>query len=514
MNIGSLLPRHSRFRSNHLALKIGEKRFNYFELNIHVNKLANALLNAGIIKGQKMATILPNCEELMLLYWAAAKTGIVIVPGSTLLQASGLTAFLHDSDTEIVFADTSFAETIKKIKKDLPAIQEKHWIYIGDGERHHNRQSASEFQTFADFISEADESEPPDANIVDEDIYNIMYSSGTTGAPKGIIHTHYVRANYCTQFASAWRMSPESIVLHAGAIVFNGAMLSLMPWMYLGATYILHPNFNAEAILNTIAEEKVTHIIMVPTQIMSLLNHPEFRPEKLSSLEMLQNVGAPLLLEYKNKLNKVLPGIFYELYGVTEGLFSILDREDALRKVGSVGTSPSFTDIKILRKNGNECAPGEIGEICGRGPMMMPGYYKRPDLTKKTIVNGWIHSGDLGFMDEDGFLFLVDRVKDMIISGGVNVYPKDIEEVIIKHPMISEVAVFGVPDKKWGEIPIAAIIFHKGKNIAAKDLITWINQRVHAKFQKVADIQVFEDFPRNIAGKTLKREMREIYVNN
>jgi len=202
------------------------------------------------------------------------------------------------------------------------------------------------------------------------------------------------------------------------------------------------------------------------------------------------------------------------LYGVTEGLFSILDREDALRKVGSVGTSPSFTDIKILRKNGNECAPGEIGEICGRGPMMMPGYYKRPDLTKKTIVNGWIHSGDLGFMDEDGFLFLVDRVKDMIISGGVNVYPKDIEEVIIKHPMILEVAVFGIPDKKWGEIPIAAIIFHKGKNIAAKDLITWINQRVHAKFQKVADIQVFEDFPRNIAGKTLKREMREIYVNN
>ena len=146
--------------------------------------------------------------------------------------------------------------------------------------------------------------------------------------------------------------------------------------------------------------------------------------------------------------------------------------------------------------------------------MMMPGYYKRPDLTKKTIVDGWLHSGDLGFMDEDGFLFLVDRVKDMIISGGVNVYPKDIEEVIIQHPAVSEVAVFGIPDEKWGEIPIAAVIFHKEQNVVEEDLKTWINQHVDAKFQRVADVKVLEDFPRNIAGKTLKREMREIFVNN
>jgi acyl-CoA synthetase (AMP-forming)/AMP-acid ligase II len=309
-------------------------------------------------------------------------------------------------------------------------------------------------------------------------------------------------------------MSPESIVLHAGAIVFNGAMLDLMPWMYLGATYILHHSFDVGAVLKTIEEEKVTHIVMVPAQIMALLNHPEFMPEKLGSLEMLQNVGAPLLLEYKHKLNEVLPGIFYELYGVTEGFFSVLDRDDALHKVGSVGSVPSFFDIRILRENGEVCDPDEVGEICGRGPMMMPGYYKRPDLTKKTIVDGWLHSGDLGFMDEDGFLFLVDRVKDMIISGGVNVYPKDIEEVIIQHPAVSEVAVFGIPHEKWGEIPIAAVIFHKEQNVVEEDLKTWINQRVDAKFQRVADVQVLEDFPRNIAGKTLKREMREIFVNN
>ena len=507
MNIGSLLPRHARYRPEHLAFVVGNERLNFLELNSRVNRLGNALLDSGIRKGQKMATVLPNCEELMLLYWAAAKTGIVIVPGSPLLQASGLTTLLRDSDTVIVFADAEFAETLDKIKNELPSIQNKHWILLWEN------KTTSGFKTYSDFIELASTDEPPDAQLSDDDVYNIMYSSGTTGAPKGIVHTHYVRANYCTHFASAWRMNPESVVLHAGAIVFNGAMLDLMPWMFLGATYILHHYFDAGAVLATVEKEKVTHMVMVPAQITALLNHPDFKPEKLRSLEMLQNIGAPLLLEYKHKLNEVLPGIFYELYGVTEGFFSHLDRDDALRKVGSVGAAPPFIDIKILRENGEDCTAGEIGEICGRGPMMMSGYYKQPELTKKTIVKGWLHSGDLGYLDEDGFLFLVDRVKDMIISGGVNVFPKDIEEVIIQHPAVAEVSVFGVPDKKWGETPIAAIIFHPAQNISQNELITWTNERVDAKFQRISAVQIYDSFPRNVAGKTLKREMRESYIN-
>ena len=507
MNIGSLLPRHARYRPEHLAFIVGKERLNFLELNSRVNRLSNALLDSGIRKGQKMATVLPNCEELMLLYWAAAKTGIVIVPGSPLLQASGLATLLRDSDTEVVFADAEFAETLNNIKNELPAIQDEHWILLGESKIN------SGFKKYSDFIAEASKDEPPDAQLCDDDVYNIMYSSGTTGAPKGIVHTHYVRANYCTHFASAWRMTPESIVLHAGAIVFNGAMLDLMPWMFLGATYILHHYFDAGAVLAAVEKEKVTHMVMVPAQITALLNHPDFDAEKLRSLEMLQNVGAPLLLEYKHKLNEILPGIFYELYGVTEGFFSHLDRDDALRKVGSVGAAPPFIDIKVLRENGEECKAGEVGEICGRGPMMMSGYYKQPELTKKTIVNGWLHSGDLGYLDEDGFLFLVDRVKDMIISGGVNVFPKDIEEVIIQHPAVAEVSVFGVPDKKWGETPIAAIIFHHAQKLSQNELIKWTNERVDAKFQRISAVVIYDSFPRNVAGKTLKREMRESYIN-
>tara|TARA_B100000945_G_scaffold305728_1_gene292491 strand:+ start:2508 stop:4034 length:1527 start_codon:yes stop_codon:yes gene_type:complete len=508
MNIGSLLPRHARYRSAHEAFVIGEQRLNYYELNSRVNLVANALLAAGVRKGEKMATVLPNCEELMLLYWAAAKTGIVIVPSSTLLEASGLVTLINDSDAAIVFADASFKKIIEKMQNNLLGIKREHWILVGEFEE------KLKFKNWSDFIYGVPDHEPPDANIVDDDVYNIMYSSGTTGAPKGIVHTHYVRANYCTLFASAWRMTPESIVLHAGAIVFNGAMLSLMPWMYLGATYILHKTFDPVEVMKTIFREKVTHIVMVPSQIVALLNHPNYDPKKLSSLEMLQSVGAPLLVEYKQKLNESLPGIFYELYGVTEGFFTILDRDDVVRKIGSVGSVPAFNEIIILNENGEKCVPNEVGEICGRSPMIMQGYYNRMDLTVKTNVKNWLRSGDLGFMDDDGYLFLVDRLKDLIISGGVNIYPKDIEEVIIKHPKVSEVAVFGVPDKRWGETPVAAVICNAGYSFSADKLKEWTNQRVDAKFQKVKDILILSSFPRNVAGKTLKREIREAYLKS
>jgi len=502
MDIGALLPRHARYRPDHPAFVCGERRFTHREFNVYVNKLANALLDSGIQKGEKMATVLPNCVELMAAYWAAAKTGIVIVPSSTLLQESGLANLLRDSDTVAVIADGSFTGTLARIRKDIPAL--RNYVMVG-------RKSGAGFQSFEDFTRDASHENPPDPGLTDSDVFNIMYSSGTTGAPKGIVHTHYIRANYCTHFASAWRMTPESVVLHAGAIVFNGAMLDLMPWMFLGCTYILHESFTAERVIADIQREKVTHVVMVPAQIIAILNSPAFDPKALESLEMIHNVGAPLHLEYKHRLNEQLPGRFYELYGLTEGFVTVLDKHDAIRKVGSVGVPPPFFEIKILNEEGKECAPGEIGEICGKGPILMTGYYKRPDLTKQAVVDGFLHTGDAGYVDEDGFLFLVDRLKDMIISGGVNVYPKDIEEIIIQHPAISEVAVFGVLDEKWGETPVAAVVLHPGQGVTQEDLIQWTNSRVDAKFQRITGVVFMDEFPRNVAGKVLKREMRDNY---
>ena len=505
MDIGSLLQRHARYRADHLCFVFGDRRFSYRTFNEEVNRLANALLDAGLKKGDKFATILLNSVEMMAAYWAAAKTGLVIVPCSPLLQAAGLTSLLNDSDSTLVIADQAFADTFLSAQSELPNIEQRDIILTG--------QARGPFRSYTEFVTPASASNPAASTDLNSgDVYNIMYTSGTTGAPKGIVHTHLIRAMYCTLFAEAWRMTPESVVLHAGAIVFNGAMLDLMPWMYVGGTYILHDVFDPGRVITDIETEGVTHMIMVPSQIIALLNHPDFKPERLSSLEMIQSVGAPLLLEYKNRLNAALPGRFYELYGLTEGFVTILDRNDSQRKAGSVGCPPPFFEMQIRKSDGTECPPGEIGEICGRGPILMKEYYKAPDLTAEAIRGGWLHSGDLGYVDDDGFLFLVDRKKDMIISGGVNVYPKDIEEIAIQHPGVRDACVFGVPHDKWGETPVAGIVPESDEALDGNEIMTWINARVGAKFQRLSDIFFLPDFPRNVAGKTLKRDIRDGYL--
>ena len=226
----------------------------------------------------------------------------------------------------------------------------------------------------------------------------------------------------------------------------------------------------------------------------------------------MPSVLSPPYKEHKDELVKYLPDRCYELYGLTEGFATVLDKNDFARKTGSVGVPQPLYEMKIVDDNGQELPPGETGEIIGRCAVTMPQYYKRPELTKETIKDGWLYSGDMGYVDEEGFLFLVDRKKDMIISGGVNVYPKDIEEVVVRHAAVLEAAVFGIPSEKWGETPIAAVTLKQGSELNAAELKTWINEHVGAKFQRVNEVLILKDFPRNIAGKTLKRVIRDDFL--
>jgi len=503
MNIGTIFLRHATYRPNHLAVIFGEHRLTYRQFNLEINRLANAFLALGVNKGEKIATLLPNCIELLEVYWACAKIGAVVVPLSTLLREQAVVSLLTDADAVMLVTNSDFADAVQSVKTQLPAIAHDRYL-LTDGQ-------CQGFRDYHSLKAAATELEPEGEPVAAEDPFNIMYSSGTTGLPKGIVHTHRIRAAYATSFATAFRMMPESITMHGGAIVFNGAFVDLMPAVFTGGTYILLPQFDPGAYIQTIAREKVTHVMMVPSQIIAVLNDPAFSADALSSLQMILTLGAPLHSEHKERLNRLLPGRFYELYGLTEGFVTVLDKDDYAWKPGSVGGPPPFFEMRIMDPDGNSLPAGAIGEICGRGPILMPGYYKRPDLTRQAIRNGWLHSGDLGYMDEDGFLYLVDRVKDMIISGGVNVYPRDIEEVIVQHPEVREAAVFGAAHEKWGETPVAAVVLKQPGSLAADTLKGWINERVAAKFQRVSDVMILDDFPRNVAGKILKRNMREHY---
>lgn len=498
----TLIPRHARYRPSHPALIFGDQRLTYHEFQQRINQLSHALHQLGLQKGDKIATILPNSLELVELYWACAQMGWVIVPLSPLLRGTGLARLLNDSDSVAVVTNQAFLEHLHPLREQLPALT--HYLLI-------DSPSRPDYHSYHQLTNQASTHLPPLPTIHPDDPYNIIYSSGTTGLPKGILHTHAIRIAYCTSFATAYRITPESVILHTGSLVFNGAFLTFMPAFFLGCTYILHSQFDPRALIETVAHHQVTHIKLVPSQIIALLHQPDFNQTHLPSLQMVGSVGAPLHLQHKQELDQRLPGRFYELYGLTEGFMTILDKNDYPRKPNSVGTPPPLMEMRIVRPDGTETDPYEVGEITGRGPMLMPGYYKRPDLTANTIRHGWLHSGDLGYLDEDGFLYLIDRQKDLIISGGVNVYPRDIEEIVVQHPAVREAAVFGVPHPKWGETPLATVILHQANSITPAELQEWINARVEARYQQVQEVVIVEEFPRSVAGKTLKRVMRDQY---
>lgn len=487
-----IVRRHARSRGDQPALIAADARVTWAELDARANRVGQALRAMEVGPGDRIAHLDKNSIAYFELLFGAGKVGAVLVDVNWRLVAREVGEIVDDAQAKLLVAGEEFRTVAEQVAsaRELPLI-------VGGA-------------AYESWIADQP-ADDPGREPAEDEIALQLYTSGTTGLPKGIMHTHFVRSMYCTLMGAAFRMTPESRTLHTGAIVFNGAFVTMMPTFHLGATYILLRQFDPQATIAAIEHERVTHVMLVPAQIVALLDSPRFDAMRLASLECILSLGAPLLQEHKDRLNAALPGRFYELYGLTEGFVTILDRDDAVRKSGSVGVPPPFYRMRIEKDDGADAAPGDIGEIAGRGPILMTGYYKRPDLTAQAIRDGWLYSGDMGYMDDEGYLHLVDRKKDMIDSGGVKVYPRDIEEIAARHPDVREVAVLGIPHDKWGETPLAAVILREGASTGAAQLRDWINERVGARYQRVSEVVIMADFPRSAAGKTLKRELREPY---
>ncbi len=490
LHISKLVAHHARYRPAARALWCDGKWLSWLEVDRRASRLAHALRAAGVAKGDRVATVLSNCLEMIDVYWACARMGAVAVPLSPLLMASGLRSLLADAAPAAVFHSAATAAATAGACDGLAAVR----VCTG--------------AAYDAFVA-GQPGGAPEEDVAPDDLYNIMYTSGTTGLPKGIALTHRIRAHYAALLASAFRFTSASVALHTGAMVFNGAFVTLLPSLHAGGAYILHPQFDPAAFVDTVERERVTHTMLVPSQLAAILDLPGFDPARLASLEMLLSLGAPLPVAHKERLEAVLPQRLHELYGLTEGFVTILDRADAVRKRGSVGIPPPFFELRIVDEQGQPLPAGDVGEIAGKGPFLMPGYYNKPELSAQALRKGWLMTGDLGYVDGDGFLYLVDRKKDMIDSGGVKVYPRDIEEVIARHPQVAEAVVFGIPDDKWGETPVAAVQLRQGEHCGAEDLRAWINERVGARYQRVSQVLLVDEFPRSAAGKILKRSLRE-----
>ncbi len=497
---------NARRYSNKAALVFGAQRLTWRELNARADRVANSLTSLGIVKGDKVAVLMPNGIEAAEVIVGILKAGGVVVPLSTQLTGPGRVRQIADSAARVLFVGAPLDASIGPHRAELTRVLESGFVASGF--------QARGWEPYEALLAGASEAEP-DVQLSFGDDFNIMYSSGTTGVPKGIVHTHFARQQWSLSLAMACRMNFGTVAIVTTPMYSNGTWVSLLPTIVAGGTVVIMPRFETRTFLELVEREGVTHAFMVPTQYSSILAVPDFDGYDLSSLEVLVCGGSPLMRETKEQILRQFSCKLIEIYGLTEGILTMLPPEMVRQKIGSVGVPWMGWDIRIVGNDGRELAQGQIGEIVGYATILMRGYHNRPELTAEATWfdehgRTYLRTGDIGHLDQDGYLYLLDRKKDMIISGGQNVYPIDIEGVISTHPAVSEVAVIGVPHEKWGETPVALVVPGRDASIQADELREWANAQL-AGYQRVAAVEFRQSLPRNQLGKLLKRELRAPY---
>ncbi len=508
--LGEMIARNSRKFPDKEALIFGETRLTYRQFNARINQQAHALLDLGIKKGSKVAILSFNCNQFMEAYFALAKIGGVAVPLNFRLHPEELKYITDNSDAEAFIVGEAFLQTVEGIRKGLPKI--KDYISITDKPE----EGMLHFETW---IAKYPDDEP--LILVDEDDPAfIMYTAGTTGRPKGAVITH-------KNEMALWMLATALVLSEpvfsdlgnarafAAPPVFHLAAFGYCQFAFLmGITVVLPTEvFNPEYIMKTIEKERINSIILIPAMANFLLLLPDIDKYDTSSLEFWGTSGAILPTEIRKRIMKHFPNVkIFDFFGMTEmsGLVSGLAHSESQGRETSVGKALPFIEIRVVDDEDNDVPVGVVGEAIYRGPSVLKEYYKNPQATAEAMRGGWFHSGDLVRRDEEGYLYILDRKKDMIISGGENIYPAEIEEVLYKHPKILECAVIGVHDEEWGESVKAVVVRKQEEDLTAEEVVEFCKGHL-ASYKKPKSVDFVDVLPRNALGKVLKTVLREQY---
>ena len=482
-----------------LALVCDGQTVSWGAFDQRINKIANLLLSMGVSKGDNIAIISPNSIPYAELFMGILRAGACVTPLSTMASPDALQKMLTDCGARAIFVAAQYLELVDGFIADLDLAR-----FAIDFDH-------PAFQPYGAAVDGASDSDP-EIQIEMSDAFNLIYSSGTTGTPKGILHNHWMRS------AQMDRVSPNGYddnarTLLSTPLYSNTTIVSFLPTLYGGSTVYLMPKFDARGYIEIVQREKITHTMLVPVQYKRIMDVADFDAFDLSSMQVKFSTSAPLRAEVKADVLARFPGKLLEYYGLTEGGgVTVLNSAEHPDKLHTVGQPAPGNEIRLIDETGAEVPKGTVGEICGRGPTMMAGYFGRDDLTADYIWrdaagNVFFRSGDMGRFDEDGFLILSDRKKDMIISGGLNIYADDLELVLLADPDVTDAAVIGVPSDAWGETPYGLVVLREGATRSGEDICADANAKL-GKSQRLSAVELRDELPRSSIGKILKKELR------
>lgn len=509
MNQGRYTTRNARYWRDRPAIIFGDRTITFGQLETRSNRLANALLGLGLTKGDRVAIQAWNCPEIIELECALYKAGLVKVALNARLSPQEMVDSVNNAQASVFIVDPAHLEDAESHRNAFETV--RHHVVTGSRDTGEWRSYERLLETAAD--------RNPDVPMQPQDLAVLHFTSGSTGKLKAAMQTVGNRlASLRKVVMGRMRANPGEVLALAGPITHASGMF-MQPFLFQGGTILLHDRFEPEAFLASAARHRAAFSFMVPTMVNMLIAHPNLHRHDLSALRQISYGGAPMAPARIREAWEALGPKLSQGYGAGETtgglvLLSALDHADAMaghpERLLSCGRPFGESEVRLVDENGQEVAPGEIGEITVSGPDVFAGYWQAPELSAQALRDGWLHTGDLARTDDEGFMYIVDRKKDMIISGGFNIYPTEVEQALYQHPAVYEACVFGVPDKLWGESVKAMIVLKPGETATPADLIEHCRKQL-ADFKKPRSVELLAELPKNANGKVARKQMRDAF---